>query len=111
MKQKRDDRAGNGHASPGKGLGPLAAIVALASMLAGSPAWATDYHWNVTSGAFTEATNWDSGTVPGTSDAAFVNNGGTAYITDETVNVFNVQCNLGSVVISGESVVTTNNSW
>ena len=73
-----------------------AASATLAALLMPSAAHAVDTFWDGTTGDWNTATNWSTDAVPGPSDNAMVNNGGTAQITSDAPAVIDIRAGDGA---------------
>ena len=63
----------------------LSSVAAAAALAAGESALAVDYFWDLAppaEGAWSDDVNWAGDVEPGTQDTAFINNGGTAVVSD-----------------------------
>src|SRR4030095_7088554 len=67
--------------------------LAAAGVLLRTPgaASADDASWNVPSGAWETGTNWSTGNVPGSTDLAWIDNGGVATLSTFTGSVLGLQ--------------------
>ena len=81
----------------------LVAVVLMASV----PAHAQVYWSNTASGDWSVGSNWSTGTVPTSSDTAYIANGGTATVTQPEPYAY---ITLGGTSGSG-NVVMTGGSW
>src|SRR5437016_1346325 len=92
-----------------KGLRVLAISVGLI-LFSGEAAHATSFSWNVSTGDWFTATNWNPNGVPGSADDAVISNGGTCTL-DGAASVTNFTLSNGRLSGTGTLTVSGTISW
>ncbi len=85
-----------------------AGLCLLAALLLAAPADATEFYWNVATGQWEVAENWNPQLLPTAADDAFIDNGGTALIDGISADLAQLYVGSGTLEITNGGSVTAN---